>query len=190
MLAGGSAAGAGRRQVRPPEDSGTARRRVAFSCFLHQISDGLDLMGIFSAANPTLHLKSFSYPRDIFHMSVWERSDWTNLLSCQVPFRFAHSTRLPVGVRVDGCASPPRGEWCWTKLSPNPFRRREKSQILGFALLLRRKCRPVVIKLPTVQRPHCGRHYLHACSSFSLAVAPASILNRLWLVQSAARLCS
>lgn len=62
-------------------------------------------------------------------------------------------------------ASPP-----FTKLCPKPIGSREKPLVPFIALPLTRKCHPVLIKLITLQHPHCGRHRLQANSSFLFLV--------------------
>lgn len=67
-----------------------------------------------------------------------------------------------------------------TKLLPKPVLNRKKPLVLFFAPLLMRKS-PVLIKLPTLQRQHQGRHYLEVCSSFRSRLF---LFKGCWLVQS------
>lgn len=107
--------------------------------------------------------------------------------------RVADSARLRIcvrGVIQSHCQGPSCDvPLCIGKLSPKPVRSSKKPLVPYFALLLRRKCHPVVIKLTRLQHPRCRHLCLLAHSSFLLKSTNSfSSVNTDWSWNSLPRL--
>lgn len=130
------------------------------------------------------------WKRKVPSKKTWD--DSTTFLS--FIFRTAQSHSFPFSwyqqvVRLSLCHHPVTSRdatWRFIKFTPKPVRSGWKPLVPSVALLLTRNCCPVLIKVTTLQHPHCG-HKLAAASFYVTdkhrLCSHLFILKQCWLVR-------